>query len=136
MALNKKIKDIGENEIKYHRIKNLSINLNSGESIIEVESYSSKDYRNKAKTQIEIKEKLTKLINQYESAVNLQNHELEAAILEKLDKLRETRLDDLNIDYSVGTSIIELDTLPEEFTLSAFYNKLLETPVYKGAKEV
>lgn len=136
MALNKKIKDIGENEIKYHRIKNLSINLNSGESIVEVESYTSKDYRNKAKTQIEIKEKLTKLISQYESAVNLQNHELETAILEKLDKLRETRLDDLNIDYSVGTSIIELDTLPEEFTLSAFYNKLLETPIYKGAKEI
>jgi len=136
MALNKKIKDVGENEIKYHRIKNLSINLNSGESIVEVESYTSKDYRNKAKAQIEIKEKLTKLISQYESAVNLQNHELEVAILEKLDKLRETRLDDLNIDYSVGTSVIELDTLPEEFTLSAFYNKLLETPIYKGAKEI
>lgn len=136
MALNKKIKDVGENEIKYHRIKNLSINLNSGESIVEVESYTSKDYRNKAKTQIEIKEKLTKLISQYESAVNLQNHELEVAILEKLDKLRETRLDDLNIDYSVGTSVVELDTLPEEFTLSAFYNKLLETPIYKGAKEI
>lgn len=136
MALNKKINNIGENEIKYHRIKNLSINLNSGNSIVELESYTSKEYREKAKTQIDIKEKLTKLISQYESAIKLQNHELESAILEKLDKLKETRLDDLNIDYSVGTSVIELDILPEEFTLSAFYNKLLETPIYKGAKEV
>lgn len=136
MALNKKIIEIGENDTKYHRIKNLSINLNSGETIAEIESYTSKEYRDKAKAQIEIKEKLTKLVDQYESAIKLGNHELEIALLDKLDSLRNTRLDELNKDYSVGTSIIELDTLPEEFTLSAFYNKLLETPIYKGAKEV
>ena len=136
MALNKKMVEIGENETLYHRIKSLSININSGDSIIELENYTSKDYRDKAKSQIEIKEKLAKLINQYESAISIQNHELEMALLEKLDKLQKTRLEELNKDYSVGISMVELDTLPEEFTLSAFYNKLLETPVYKGAKEV
>ena len=73
MALNKKIVEIGENDTKYHRIKNLSINLNSKEAIVEIESYTSERYRNKAKTQIEIKEKLTELINQYESAVKLES---------------------------------------------------------------
>ena len=37
MALNKKIVEIGENDTKYHRIKSLSINLNSKETIVEIE---------------------------------------------------------------------------------------------------
>ena len=136
MALNKKLTEVGENDIKYHRIKNLSINLNSNEVIAEVESYTSKEYRDKAKAQLEVKEKLTKLIDQYESAIKLQNHELEAALLEKLDKLRKTRLEELNKDFSVGTSFIELEGLPEEFTFMAFYKKLIKHPLYKGAKEI
>ena len=136
MALNKKIVEIGENDTKYHRIKNLSINLNSKEAIVEIESYTSERYRNKAKTQIEIKEKLTELINQYESAVKLENHELEMALLNKLDLLRNTRLNELNKDYSVGTSFIELNNLPEEFTFTAFYNELIKNPKFKDAKEI
>lgn len=136
MALNKNITEIGENSTKYHRIKNISINFNSGEALIEIESYTSKIYRNKAKEQIDIKSRLTKLVDQYESAINLRNHELESAILDKLDSLKNTRLDELNKNYSVGTSFELLEELPEEFTLKAFYNELLKNPKYKGAKEV
>lgn len=136
MALNKSIVEIGENNTKYHRIKNLSINLNSNETAVEIESYTSKEYRDKAKAQIEIKERLTKLVDQYESAIKIGNHELEIALLNKLDSLRDTRLNELNKDYSVGISFIELDSLPKEFTLAAFYNKLIENPKFKGAKEI
>ena len=136
MALNKSIVEIGENNTKYHRIKNLSINLNSNEIVVEIESYTSKEHRDKAKTQIEIKERLTKLVDQYESAIKIGNHELEIALLNKLDSLRDTRLNELNKDYSVGISFIELDSLPKEFTLAAFYNKLIENPKFKGAKEI
>ena len=136
MALNKKIIELGENSIKYHRIKSLSINLNSGETIAEIEGYTSKEYRDKAKAQIEIKEKLTNLVEQYESAIKLQNHELEIALLEKLDNLRKTRLEELNKDYSAGVSFEVLEGIPENLTLATFYNKLLESSKYKGAKEV
>lgn len=136
MALNKSIIEIGENNTKYHRIKNLSINLNSKEVIAEVESYTSKEFRDKAKTQIDIKEKLTKLVNQYELAVKLKNHELEIAILDKLESLRNTRLEELNKDYSVGTSFETIEILPEEFTFKAFYEELIKNPKYKGAKEI
>ena len=136
MALNKSIVEIGENDTKYHRIKGISINLNSNEVIVEVESYTSKEYRDKAKVQIDIKERLVKLVSQYESAVKLQNHELEEALLGKLESLQKTRLEELNKDYSVGTSFVELGSIPEEFTFTAFYNELMKNPKYKGAKEV
>lgn len=135
MALNKKITERGEAITSYHKIKSISIDLNNEETLIELENYTSKEYRDKAKEQVEIKKKITELVKQYNSASQKKDRDIEKAILEKLVNIKETRLNELNIDYVVSTSFISLDEIPEEFTLASFYN-MLTSGIYKGAKEV
>ena len=135
MALSKKITERGEATTGYHKIKSLSIDLNNEETLIELENYTSKEYRDKAKKQVEIQNKIAELIKQYNSATEKKDHDMEKAILEKLVNIKETRLNELNVDYVVSTSFINLDEIPEKFTISDFYN-MLTSGVYKGAKEV
>lgn len=135
MALSKKITERGEATTGYHKIKSLSIDLNNEETLIELENYTSKEYRDKAKKQVEIQNKIAELIKQYNSASEKKDHDMEKAILEKLVNIKETRLNELNVDYVVSTSFINLDEIPEKFTISDFYN-MLTSGVYKGAKEV
>lgn len=135
MALSKKITERGEATTGYHKIKSLSIDLNNEETLIELENYTSKEYRDKAKEQVKIQNKIAELIKQYNSASEKKDHDMEKAILEKLVNIKETRLNELNVDYVVSTSFINLDEIPEKFTISDFYN-MLTSGVYKGAKEV
>ncbi len=136
MALGKTIIEKSDLETSYHRIVNISMNVNTNESIVTLERYVSKEYRDKAKEQVKQKQQLDNLIAEYNHAVETNNIEVQKALLEKINQMNETVAPLLNKDYVVDTKDIILEFIPENPSYRTFYEELAKLPEFEDAEEV
>ena len=132
MAMNKEVIEDTGLKTMYHRISKINVDFKNNKAVIEVDNYVSKDYRDKAKKQQDIKFKIDTLIREYEDTQN--NNALALSLQEKIQNLQNLNKDLLGSEYSAGTTSIELDSLPEDMSYTGFYNELKKLDTYKDAE--
>lgn len=132
MAMNKEVIEDTGLKTMYHRISKINVDFKNNKAVIEVDNYVSKDYRDKAKKQQDIKFKIDTLIREYEDTQN--NNALALSLQEKIQNLQNLNKDLLESEYSAGTTSIELDSLPEDMSYTGFYNELKKLDTYKDAE--
>lgn len=132
MAMNKEVIEDTGLKTMYHRISKINVDFKNNKAVIEVDNYVSKDYRDKAKKQQDIKFKIDTLIREYEDTQN--NNALALSLQEKIQNLQNLNKDLLESEYSAGTTSIELESLPEDMSYTGFYNELKKLDTYKDAE--
>lgn len=132
MAMNKEVIEDTGLKTTYHRISKINVDFKNNKAVIEVDNYVSKDYRDKAKKQQDIKFKIDTLIREYEDTQN--NNALALSLQEKIQNLQNLNKDLLESEYSAGTTSIELESLPEDMSYTGFYNELKKLDTYKDAE--
>lgn len=118
---------------KYHKISDIEINVIENKCIITLEDYMTEDYRKKAKEQEEIKNSISKLIEQ---ANNSNKKDISDGLLLKANKLQENNSDLLDKNYIAGRINIVLDYIPEILTLESFYKELAKLEDFKEAENI
>lgn len=118
---------------KYHKISDVEINVIENKCIITLEDYMTEDYRKKAKEQEEIKNSISKLIEQ---ANNSNKKDISDGLLLKANKLQENNSDLLDKNYIAGRINIVLDYIPEILTLESFYKELAKLEDFKEAENI
>ena len=118
---------------KYHKISDIEINVIENKCIITLEDYMTEDYRKKAKEQEEIKNSISKLIEQ---ANNSNKKDISDGLLPKANKLQENNSDLLDKNYIAGRINIVLDYIPEILTLESFYKELAKLEEFKEAENI
>ena len=117
-------------KISYIKIAKISINYVLKQSIITLEEYISEEFRNKAKEQIELKNKLNELQNQLSTASDTILYQ---ALLTKINYLQESNKELLNSNYSVGIKEVSLNFIPEDTSVKGYYNELKKIDDFKEA---
>ena len=118
---------------KYHKISDIEINVIENKCTITLEDYMTEDYRKKAKEQEEIKNSISKLIEQ---ANNSNKKDISDGLLLKANKLQENNSDLLDKNYIAGRINIVLDYIPEILTLESFYKELAKLEEFKEAENI
>lgn len=131
MALDKKIvKDSGLS-VSYFRILNIEVNYVYDISTITIEEYISEDYRNKAKKKAELLNTIAELEQQSNTT---KDFKLKESLIEKINTIYDSNKELLANNYSTGINKVELDYIPEDLSISNFYNIIKNLDLYKDSK--
>ena len=131
MALDKKIvKDSGLS-VSYFRILNIEVNYVYDISNITIEEYISEDYRNKAKKKAELLNTIAELEQQSNTT---KDFKLKESLIEKINTIYNSNKELLANNYSTGINKVELDYVPEDLSISNFYNIIKNLDLYKDSK--
>lgn len=131
MALDKKIvKDSGLS-VSYFRILNIEVNYVYDISTITIEEYISEDYRNKAKKKAELLNTIAELEQQSNTT---KDFKLKESLIEKINTIHNSNKELLANNYSTGINKVELDYVPEDLSISNFYNIIKNLDLYKDSK--
>lgn len=131
MALNKKIvKDSGLS-VSYFRILNIEVNYVYDISTITIEEYISEDYRNKAKKKAELLNTIAELEQQSNTT---KDFKLKESLIEKINTIYNSNKELLANNYSTGINKVELDYIPEDLSISNFYNIIKNLDLYEDSK--
>lgn len=131
MALDKKIvKDSGLS-VSYFRILNIEVNYVYDISTITIEEYISEDYRNKAKKKAELLNTIAELEQQSNTT---KDFKLKESLIEKINTIYNSNKELLANNYSTGINKVELDYIPEDLSISNFYNIIKNLDLYEDSK--
>lgn len=131
MALDKKIvKDSGLS-VSYFRILNIEVNYVYDISTITIEEYISEDYRNKAKKKAELLNTIAELEQQSNTT---KDFKLKESLIEKINTIYNSNKELLANNYSTGINKVELDYVPEDLSISNFYNIIKNLDLYEDSK--
>lgn len=131
MALDKKIvKDSGLS-VSYFRILNIEVNYVYDISTVTIEEYISEDYRNKAKKKAELLNTIAELEQQSNTT---KDFKLKESLIEKINTIYNSNKELLANNYSTGINKVELDYVPEDLSISNFYNIIKNLDLYKDSK--
>ena len=128
MAINKSIIKQNGLATNYHKISNISLDFINHKCSVVLESYVSKDIRDKGIKAEKAKDDLQKLISQYELA---KDGELIKSLEEKINTFQELNKDILNENYIADQTLIELSFIPENTSCTGIYNQLMKLDDYK-----
>jgi hypothetical protein len=130
MAISKQIIKQNGLNTNYHKIANIIFNYIYNNTQIVLESYISKEIREKGIKKEQILENLKTLSNQYESA---KDSEIIAALAEKIQTLQESNKDILNKNFVADQTIITLDYIPQDTTFEGIYKEIMNLEEYKDS---
>lgn len=130
MAINKSIIKQNGLATNYHKISNISLDFINHKCSIVLESYVSKDIRDKGIKAEKAKDDLQKLISQYELA---KDGEIIKSLEEKINTFQELNKDILNENYIADQTLIELSFIPEDTSFAGIYNELMKLDDFKDS---
>ena len=130
MAINKSIIKQNGLATNYHKISNISLDFINHKCSVVLESYVSKDIRDKGIKAEKAKDDLQKLISQYELA---KDGEIIKTLEEKINTFQELNKDILNENYIADQTLIELSFIPEDTSFAGIYNELMKLDDFKDS---
>ena len=130
MAINKSIIKQNGLATNYHKISNISLDFINHKCSVVLESYVSKDIRDKGIKAEKAKDDLQKLISQYELA---KDGEIIKSLEEKINTFQELNKDILNENYIADQTLIELSFIPEDTSFTGIYNELMKLDDFKDS---
>lgn len=130
MAINKSIIKQNGLATNYHKISNISLDFINHKCSVILESYVSKDIRDKGIKAEKAKDDLQKLISQYELA---KDGEIIKSLEEKINTFQELNKDILNENYIADQTLIELSFIPEDTSFAGIYNELMKLDNFKDS---
>lgn len=130
MAISKSIIKQNGLATNYHRISNISLDFINHKCSVILESYVSKDIRDKCIKAEKAKDDLQKLISQYELA---KDGEIIKSLEEKINTFQELNKDILNENYIADQTLIELSFIPEDTSFAGIYNELMKLDDFKDS---
>ena len=130
MAINKSIIKQNGLATNYHKISNISLDFINHKCSVVLESYVSKDIRDKGIKAEKAKDDLQKLISQYELA---KDGEIIKSLEEKINTFQELNKDILNENYIADQTLIELSFIPEDTSFARIYNELMKLDDFKDS---
>ena len=130
MAISKSIIKQNGLATNYHKISNISLDFINHKCSVVLESYVSKDIRDKGIKAEKAKDDLQKLISQYELA---KDGEIIKSLEEKINTFQELNKDILNENYIADQTLIELSFIPEDTSFAGIYNELLKLDDFKDS---
>lgn len=130
MAINKSIIKQNGLATNYHKISNISLDFINHKCSVILESYVSKDIRDKGIKAEKAKDDLQKLISQYELA---KDGEIIKSLEEKINTFQELNKDILNENYIADQTLIELSFIPEDTSFAGIYNELMKLDDFKDS---
>lgn len=130
MAINKSIIKQNGLATNYHKISNISLDFINHKCSVVLESYVSKDIRDKGIKAEKAKDDLQKLISQYELA---KDGEIIKSLEEKINTFQELNKDILNENYIADQTLIELGFIPEDTSFTGIYNELMKLDDFKDS---
>ena len=130
MAINKSIIKQNGLATNYHKISNISLDFINHKCSVILESYVSKDIRDKGIKAEKAKDDLQKLISQYELA---KDGEIIKSLEEKINTFQELNKDILNENYIADQTLIELGFIPEDTSFAGIYNELMKLDDFKDS---
>lgn len=130
MAISKSIIKQNGLATNYHRISNISLDFINHKCSVILESYVSKDIRDKGIKAEKAKDDLQKLISQYELA---KDGEIIKSLEEKINTFQELNKDILNENYIADQTLIELSFIPEDTSFAGIYNELMKLDDFKDS---
>lgn len=130
MAINKSIIKQNGLATNYHKISNISLDFINHKCSVILESYVSKDIRDKGIKAEKAKDDLQKLISQYELA---KDGEIIKSLEEKINTFQELNKDILNENYIADQTLIELSFIPEDTSFAGIYNELIKLDDFKDS---
>lgn len=130
MAINKSIIKQNGLATNYHKISNISLDFINHKCSVILESYVSKDIRDKGIKAEKAKDDLQKLISQYELA---KDGEIIKSLEEKINTFQELNKDILNENYIADQTLIELSFIPEDTSFTGIYNELMKLDDFKDS---
>ena len=130
MAISKSIIKQNGLATNYHKISNISLDFINHKCSVILESYVSKDIRDKGIKAEKAKDDLQKLISQYELA---KDGEIIKSLEEKINTFQELNKDILNENYIADQTLIELGFIPEDTSFAGIYNELMKLDDFKDS---
>lgn len=130
MAINKSIIKQNGLATNYHKISNISLDFINHKCSVILESYVSKDIRDKGIKAEKAKDDLQKLISQYELA---KDGEIIKSLEEKINTFQELNKDILNENYIADQTLIELSFIPEDTSFAGIYNEFMKLDDFKDS---
>ena len=130
MAISKSIIKQNGLATNYHKISNISLEFINHKCSVVLESYVSKDIRDKGIKAEKAKDDLQKLISQYELA---KDGEIIKSLEEKINTFQELNKDILNENYIADQTLIELSFIPEDTSFAGIYNELMKLDDFKDS---
>lgn len=130
MAISKSIIKQNGLATNYHKISNISLDFINHKCSVILESYVSKDIRDKGIKAEKAKDDLQKLISQYELA---KDGEIIKSLEEKINTFQELNKDILNENYIADQTLIELSFIPEDTSFAGIYNELMKLDDFKDS---
>lgn len=130
MAISKSIIKQNGLATNYHKISNISLDFINHKCSVVLESYVSKDIRDKGIKAEKAKDDLQKLISQYELA---KDGEIIKSLEEKINTFQELNKDILNENYIADQTLIELSFIPEDTSFAGIYNELMKLDDFKDS---
>ena len=130
MAISKSIIKQNGLATNYHKISNISRDFINHKCSVILESYVSKDIRDKGIKAEKAKDDLQKLISQYELA---KDGEIIKSLEEKINTFQELNKDILNENYIADQTLIELSFIPEDTSFAGIYNELMKLDDFKDS---
>lgn len=130
MAISKSIIKQNGLATNYHKISNISLDFINHKCSVVLESYVSKDIRDKGIKAEKAKDDLQKLISQYELA---KDGEIIKSLEEKINIFQELNKDILNENYIADQTLIELSFIPEDTSFAGIYNELMKLDDFKDS---
>ena len=130
MAISKSIIKQNGLATNYHKISNISLDFINHKCSVVLESYVSKDIRDKGIKAEKAKDDLQKLISQYELSKDV---EIIKSLEEKINTFQELNKDILNENYIADQTLIELSFIPEDTSFAGIYNELIKLDDFKDS---
>lgn len=133
MAMKKEILKESGLTASYHKIKNIIINEVKEQCIVTLEEYVDETYRDKAK---EVKETLEAIDEIYHQIYSVKDEAIVNALLEKVETLQAKSEELVESKYYIGENVVTLDYIPEDTTVTGFYNELKKIDRYADSEEI
>ena len=133
MAMKKEILKESGLTASYHKIKNIIINEVKEQCIVTLEEYIDETYRDKAK---EVKETLEAIDEMYHQIYSVKDEAIVNALLEKVETLQARSEELVESKYYIGENVVTLDYIPEDTTVTGFYNELKKIDRYADSEEI
>ena len=130
MAISKQTIKQNGLETNYHKINNIIFDFINNKTIIIIESYVSKEVREKGIRKEELLEDLRNLSSQIQ---NTKDSEIIKALEEKIYKLQEDNKNIINGQFIADQTQIVLDYIPENCTFENIYKELMNLEEYKDS---
>ena len=120
----------------YHRVKSINYNFLEEQTLVEIDSYISEEYREKEKKIYDLEKTIDILYNQYRTSIERGEKQLAESIHSRIEELNDKLEEMSSKNYIVDTSVITIDSIPEDITVSSIYKLLMTLEEYSDAKEV